>query len=284
MAAQGVRVVTDVSCELDRDTLERLQVTLVPGYINEGEQSTLFDGFNLDRVKYYDDLKDKDPLPTTAAPAPGVVQEILEKAFAEAGHLLMITLPRSLSAYYESFRLGSEHFPQGSVTLLESGTISTAQDMQILVAAEVAAGGGTLEQALDAVQRARANTVSATALATMENLRRSGRVNMATAGLATLLQIKPILSVSDSEVITHARVRTFRKARLELVRMMQQQAPFERLVISHTNNLDDAHWLAEQGADLVPEPATLVNSSPIMGTHLGAGTLGYTALRAGWSD
>lgn len=284
MGSQGIRVVTDVSSELTKETLDELKITLVPGYINEGDDSLLFDGFNLDRVRYYNELKDKDPLPTTAAPAPGIVQEILDGLAQEAEHLVLITLPRSLSAFQESFRLGSEHLPEGSVTLIDSGTIASSQDTQVIAAAETAQAGGSLENVLDAVKKARAATVSASALSTMENLRRSGRVNMAQAGLATLLQIKPILAVVDGEVVTHARVRTFRKARLELLRMLKEQGPFERLVVEHSNNERDAGWLAEQAADLVTGSMHIGLISPIIGTHLGQGALGYTGLKTGWRD
>ena len=284
MGSQGIRVVTDVSSELTKETLDELMITLVPGYINEGDDSLLFDGFNLDRGRYYSELKDKDPLPTTAAPAPGVVKEILDKVYEEAEHLVLITVPRSVSAYHESFRLGSEHLPEGSVSLVDSGTISASKDMQVLAAAETAQGGGSVDNVLDAISKARSATVSATALSTMENLRRSGRVNMAQAGLATLLQIKPILELVDGEVVTHARVRTFRKARLELLRMLRDQGPYERMIIEHANNEGDAAWLVEQSADLVQGSTHTGFISPITGTHLGPGAVGFTGLKAGWRD
>ncbi len=284
MSAQAIRIVTDVSSELEKETLSEMKISLVPGYINEGDDSTLFDGFNLDRKRYYDELRDKNPLPTTAAPAPGIVREILDTVFDEADHLVIITLPRNVSAYQESFRLGSEHLPEGSVTLVDSGTLGSSQDMQVLAAAETAQAGGSLEMVLDAIKRARSGTVSATALSTMENLRRSGRVNMAQAGLATLLQIKPILAMVDGEVETYARVRTFRKVRLELLRMLREQGPYDRLVVEHANNLQDATWLAEQAGDLVTKSPHIGMISPIMGTHLGPGAVGYTGLKTGWRD
>ncbi|MCE2490834.1 MAG: DegV family protein [Anaerolineae bacterium] len=284
MSAQAIRIVTDVSSELEKETLNEMKISLVPGYINEGDDSTLFDGFNLDRKRYYDELRDKNPLPTTAAPAPGIVREILDTVFDEADHLVIITLPRNVSAYQESFRLGSEHLPERSVTMVDSGTLGSSQDMQVLAAAETAQAGGSLEMVLDAIKSARSGTVSATALSTMENLRRSGRVNMAQAGLATLLQIKPILAMVDGEVETYARVRTFRKVRLELLRMLREQGPYDRLVVEHANNLQDATWLAEQAGDLVTKSPHIGMISPIMGTHLGPGAVGYTGLKTGWRD
>jgi len=284
MGSQRIRVVTDMTSEIDEQEQQALQITLVPGYINQGEETTLYDGSNLDLTKYYDSLKHQNPLPTTAAPSPGVVQEVLDKLMEDADHLLLITLPRSLSAYYEAFRLGSAHLPEGSVTLLESGTVSMEQGYQVQVAAEVAAETGDLAQVLDAVKRVRANALMCVALDTMENLRRSGRVNLATAGLATLLQIKPILSMKDGQAQTMARVRTFRKARLELVRLLRAQAPLERLAILHVNNPDDARWLAEEAADVAPAEPRLVNASPVFGTPLGVGMVGFASLRAGWRD
>ncbi len=284
MESQRIRVVSDITCEVSEAIQQKLQIRLVPGYINRGGESTLYDGHNLDRVEYYDSLKHEDSLPTTAAPSPGVVQEILDEVFEDADHLLLITLPRNLSAYYEAFRLGSAHLPEGSVTLLESGTTSMDQGFQVQIAAEVAAESGDLAQVLDAVKRVRANSLMCAALDTMENLRRSGRVNLATAGLATLLQIKPILSMTDGEATTLARVRTFRKARLELLRLLRVEAPLERLAVLHVNNPGGAQWLADEVADIAPGDVPSINVSPVFGTHLGVGMVGFASLKAGWRD
>jgi DegV family protein with EDD domain len=266
-----IGVVTDSTCDIPQHLIEKWGITVIPVYVHIGDQSFPDDGKGLDRIDYYNRLPSLNPLPTTSAPSPGLCEEMIDKALENADHVVIITLPPKLSATYEAMRLGVNKHPQDRWTLIDSGTTTMAMGYQALIAAEVAAETGDVDQ-----------VVLVALINSLENLRRSGRVNFAQAGIGALLQIKPIITVNDGVVHTLSRVRTMSRAREEMVEMARQQMPIERIVLLHTNNLEGLEWMRDQLKDVLPEDVLTVNVTTAIGTHIGAGCLGFVTVKKGW--
>ncbi len=282
MTFKKIKFVTDSTCDLPKDVAEKWGITVVPVYVHIGDQSYADDGIQLRREEYYNQLPTMNPLPTTSAPSPGMAAQMIEQAFAGADHLVILCLPPKLSATYEAMRLGAINLPRDRVTLLESGSVTMAMGYQVLLAAEVAAETGDLEQVLDTINRVRANRRLAAMLHSLEYLRRGGRVNFASAGLGALLQIKPILTVEDGEAQTIARVRTSQRAQQELVNLARQQAPLDRLALLHANNLEGVEWMRDQLADILPEEVMVINVTTTIGTHVGPKAMGFVTVKKDW--
>lgn len=66
-----IRIVTDSTCDLPHLVVDRLQITVLPLYINIGEKSYL-DGVDMSRQAFYEQLPTFKSHPTTAAPGPNV--------------------------------------------------------------------------------------------------------------------------------------------------------------------------------------------------------------------
>lgn len=273
-----IKFVTDSTCDIPQELLEKWGITVVPVFVNIGDKSYADDGVELNREDYYNQLPHLNPLPTTAAPSPGLAKQKLESAFEGADHLVVITLPTKLSATYEALRIGMSDLPADRVTLLDSGSVSLAMGYQVLYGAEAAANGGDLQQVLAAVEYARKRHRLAALINTLEYLRRGGRVNMASAGLGALLQIKPIVTINDGVVETLTRVRTTNRARQELIDMIKRARPFERLTLLHSNNLEGIEWMRAQLRDVLPDDLMIVNVTPTIGTHVGPSCLGFVAV------
>jgi DegV family protein with EDD domain len=282
MTFKKIKLITDSTCDIPADLVKKWDITIVPVFVNIGEESFADDGIQLVREDYYDRLPMMNPLPTTAAPSPGMAGEIIERAFEGADHVVIVTLPSQLSATYEALRLGAANLPADQVTLIDSGTISMAMGYQVLLAAEVAAETGDINQVIATIERVRQHVKLAAQMNSLEYLRRGGRVNFAAAGLGALLQIKPILTVENGEVITLSRVRTTGRAQQELVSMARAQMPFDRLALLHTNNLEGVGWLHEQLADALPDEVLTINVTTTIGTHIGPRCLGFVTLNRNW--
>lgn len=284
MTFKKIKFVTDSTCDLPGELVEKWGITVIPVYVHIGDESYADDGKQLDRVDYYNRLHNLNPLPTTSAPSPGLCEQMIERAFEGADHLVIVTLPPKLSATYESMRLGASRLPADRVTLIDSGTTSMAMGFQVLVGAETAAASGDVDQVVAAIQRVKQHTRLAALINTLENLRRSGRVNFAQAGIGALLQIKPIITVNDGVVTTLARVRTMSRAREELVEMARQQAPLERIALLHTNNLEGIEWVRDQLHDILPQEVYIINVTTAIGTHIGAHCLGFVTVNSQWKQ
>lgn len=260
-----IRFVTDSVCDIPKALIEKWDIGVVPCFVNYGGKSYADDGIELNREDYFKQIVDMPDHPTTAAPPPALAEEVLTQWFEGADHLIVITTPAKLSGIHNAMRLGSQKLPQDRVTLIDSGQLSMAIGWQVLIGAEVAAKTGDLAQTLNAIQRIRDHQALYAGLATMEFLRRSGRVGWAAAGIGALLQIKPIVKVAGGEVASEARVRTFSRVIDKLIELAHQHAPLDKLAVLHINNLEGAAELRARLKDIMPEDTITTGCGPTLG-------------------
>jgi DegV family protein with EDD domain len=282
MTFKKIKFATDSTCDIPPELVQKYGIGIVPAFVNYGGKSYADDGKELIREDFYQLLPTMPETPTTAAPPPGLAEKVATETFKDADHLVILTAPAALSGIYNSMRLGIANLPQDRVTLIDSGTVTMALGWQILVGAEVAAETGDVDKVLDAINRVRAHQKLYAGLATMEFLRRSGRVSWALAGIGALLQIKPMLEVKDSAVLPLGRVRTFGKVVQELLTLTRAQVPLDKLAILHANNPEGARDMHTQLADIAPPDTLLINITTVIGTHTGPGALGVALVDKGW--
>ncbi len=211
-----------------------------------------------------------------------MVERLIKPVFDDADHIIVVCVPLKLSSVYNSLRLGMANLPPDRVTMVDSGQVTMGLGWQVLMAAQVAEETGDVQQVLDAIQRVRENEKMYAAVATMEYLRRSGRVNTLIASVGALLQIKPIIYVEDGEVLPYARVRTFKSTVDRLIQMVHDQAPLDQLAVLHVCNPAGAADVRARLDDVAP-PDTFVSSiGPTIGAHLGPGSVGAALITKKW--
>ncbi len=272
-----IRILTDSTCDVPPDVAEKFGIKVVPVYINIGDHSYL-DGVDLSRREFFINLPDYDSFPTTAAPASGsftaAYQELVEEG---ATDIISLHIAANLSNTYNAARLGAEDVEGANVTLWDTKQITMGSGLQVMAAAEAASTGSSVAEIVAMLEQKRAKTRIYAILDTLEFLRRSGRVSWAQFGLGTLLRIKPVLEVYESDVIMNERVRTHKRATKRLLELVDLQQPFERIAVLHANNLEAAQQLQEQAAYLFPpdQEVIFMEITPAIGSHIGPGAVGF---------
>ena len=273
-------IMTDSTCDLPQEWVERHDIRVVPTYVHFGMESLADDGVQLTRQNFYERLVSAGPHPKTAAPPLGQVIETMRQALRDADHIVAITAPARLSGIYNSFRLAAERTDPKRVTLVDSTTLSMGTGWQIMLAIEMIQTGSNPEDIAKAMQAIQPRIDVWAALDTLEYLRRSGRVGWATAIVGNFFQVKPIIRLYDSVVSSVTRVRTTQRAFDRLVRLVQEASPLERLAIMHTNYPQGAQQLLEALADVAPAyPVPIVEVTPVIGVHVGPNGLGVAIVR-----
>lgn len=280
MTFQKIKIVADSVCDLPPHLSQELGVIIVPCFVNYGGNSYADDGVELVREQFYNELSRIHPHPTTAAPSPGVALEKLRMALEDADHVVCINVPAKLSATLNTMRLAAEQLIPEKITLVDSTNVSLGIGFQVIAAAQVARETGDLQQVLETIEAVRrSSTVYATA-ETMEYLKRSGRVSAVVASVGSLLQIKPVIRIQESEVHPAARVRTFSKALDKLIEYAEADAPLEKLAVLHINNPDAAQEVKSRLSHLLPEENIFFGMiGPTIGTHIGPGAVGVGTLK-----
>ena len=276
-----VKIVTDSTADIQEKWLKQFDIRVVPAYIQFGEESYPDDGVALPPPAFYAKLAEAPKPPTSSAPPPGINEQILRDALAEADHVVAITLSKSFSGIHNVMRLSAQNIDTERITVLDSGLLTMGLGWIVIAAAEAAANGASADEVIALVEDLRNRTIVYAGFDTFEYLRRGGRVSSIAASIGTLLQIKPVLEVIDGKVESVARVRTFKKLTPELNRLARQHTPIERLAFVHTNAADKLGPLKEALADITPSEWTVTTeATSAIGAQVGPGALGLAIVKA----
>jgi DegV family protein with EDD domain len=117
----------------------------------------------------------------------------------------------------------------------------------------------------------------------LNHLHRGGRMNTAQLFVGNLLQIKPILHFEDKKIVPFEKVRTKKKALKRIFDLMDKDLKAdEKVTISviHAKREDEAVEIAEElRGKFVNADVSISYFGPVIGTHLGEGSLGITWIK-----
>jgi DegV family protein with EDD domain len=274
-----ITVITDTDASLPLDLAAEHDIRLVPISVHFGEEEFESE-FNLDEAKLFSRIDAEGKLPTTSAPAPGKFARAYQDAFdGGAESVICFTVSSEVSAIYSSACTARDMFPDKDITVVDSRTLSMGQGFMVLAAAEAAASGAGKEEILALSDDVRERTDFYAALATLKYLAMSGRVGSLAAGMASLLNVKPILTIRDGKLDMLERVRTRQKAwrrTIELAAQAIGDHSVERMAVVHSNAREEAHAFEKQlrGELSCPEEILIAPLTAGLSVHSGAGLVG----------
>ncbi len=275
-----IGLVTDSTADIPAELCARHNIEVIPAIVVMGHQSYR-DGIDLSRRQFYERLPGLSTPPTTATPAPGVFQAAYEKLLqGGAQAVLAIHIASSLSGICNTAKLAAQAFGE-RVQVIDSRSLSMGLGFQVLAAAEAAAAGLPLDAIRRTVHHVGQRVRVFAMLDTLEYIRRSGRVSWAAARLGSLLQVKLFVEVRNGAVLNLGQTRTRKKGIAHLKALLAKIGPIEQLAVLHSNAENDARRFRD---DLLPHlqlrgEAPLVNTTPVIGTHVGPNGLGFAAVR-----
>jgi DegV family protein with EDD domain len=275
-----ISVVTDSTCDLPEEIVERLGIQVIPLYLNI-EGKGYLDGIEISRADFYRNLPDYQEFPTTATPGTETFLSVFNK-LAEQGatQILSIHISESLSATVNVARAAAREFLQVPVTVLDSRQLSLGTGFLVEAAAVAARAGKLMEEILEMLEDQIRRTHVFAALDTLEFLKRSGRMNGIAAQIGTMLQIKPLLKMYDGEP-TSERVRTNNGAYNRILELLREKMPLERIALVHTHADQKARELLKEVMDQLPAgEIPSVDITPVIGAHIGPGAVGFTTISA----
>lgn len=272
-----VRILTDSTCDLPAETIQRLGIDVVRFYIHIGTRE-MVDGIDITREEFYHNLPTYEAHPTTAVPSHSKLQARYEALAAEgASEILSIHISETLSAILDVAKTAAETAPV-PVTVFDSRQLSLGTGFLVQTAAELAQAGRSVAEILPVLDDQIKRTFVAASLETLKFLRRGGRMERVVSTIGELLHIKPILKMNDG-VSTVERFRTRQKAVARLIELLKAHAPFERIAFLHSGALETAQQLREEVRSLLPDTETWLEMiNPVLGAHIGPGVVGFAAV------
>ena len=282
---QPIAIITDTDASLPDAVAARHDIRQVPIVIQFGQES-LLSGTEIDDAQLFARVDREGVLPTTSAPSPGQFAEAFQEAFDDgAESVLCFCVSSEVSATYGAAVTAAGTFPGRDITVVDTLSLSMGQGYIALAAAEARDAGASKDEIVAQALAIRDRTYLYAALATVKYLAMSGRVGGLAAGMANLLNIKPILTIQAGKLDLLEKVRTPRRAWARAIELAVQSLDgrsVERLAILHVAVPDDAHLFQEQVLAALPYDGEIIVAELGAGlsVHAGSGVVGLVAVAA----
>jgi len=281
LLTQEVAIVTDSLACLTRELVEQYGISIMP--LNFYAGGKLYkDWVDITPSKAYElFLKDPDSFKTSAV-SPADCLKAYREASKRAKNILCITVSSKLSAVYSVAQGAKEQakteLPQTTIEVLDSQTCTAAEGFVALAAARAAAEGKSLAEVIKAAEEMRDKVTFVAILDTVRHIYRSGRIPKVAARAASILNIKPMLTISSGAVRFMGAAINKRQGTDQLLRRMRDkvgQSPVH-VAVMHAYAPDEAEKLKERvSSEFNCAELWVTEFSPLMGYACGTGTLGF---------
>jgi DegV family protein with EDD domain len=276
-----IRIVTDSSSDVPHELAGKHAVEVVPLTIRFGDEEFV-DRRDLTTASFWERLVLADHLPETAAPSAGLFEDTYRSLISEdATGIVVITISSELSGTYQSAVIAAER-TNGEIPIrvIDSRSVGMGLGLPVLEAATLAGQGASLDEVADYAARSTASTSVVAALDTLEYLKRGGRVGSTQAFFGGLLNIKPLITLTDGVVAPFGRVRTRSKAIGALEERAAAIGPAIKAAAVFHGAAGDIDLVVERIQQHLAVPVIVSMLGPVVGTHTGPGTVGIAYLTA----
>jgi DegV family protein with EDD domain len=277
LTTENTAIVLDSTADFPQARERFANWRMVPLYVRFGDESRR-DYVELGPEEFYARLRTATELPTTSQPTPGDFLATYEQLGAYE-RVYSLQISAKLSGTFASARTAASELG-GKVRVVDTETASAAIAMLGFAVQRRLERGTTDAEIDELVARFKREAGLVFTVDTLEFLQKGGRIGKAAAFAGNLLNIKPILSIDDGEVLPIKRVRGNHKAVQEFAHMFTEKThdtPSLRVGIAHADAPEREQTLRSLVSDLRPhaqiEVATTLGA--VVGTHAGPGTVGF---------
>ena len=278
LTTENTAVVLDSTADFPDAQVRFSNMRVVPLYVHFGEES-FRDHVELDPHGFYQRLRSAAELPTTSQPTP---QDFMSTYNALAGYERIYSLHISsrLSGTYQSASLAAANEGGDRVRLIDSQSASVGISMLGIAIQELLARGTTDEEIEGLAKRYRESAGLLFTVETLEFLAKGGRIGRARALAGNLLNVRPILTIEDGEVVPLARARGRQKALEEFrKRFVEATTDGPGLVVGIAHAEADETVEQLRAIVLASRPQAeiklVTTLGAVVGTHAGPGTVGF---------
>ncbi len=271
----STRIIVDSTADLMPNIKERVNV--VPLTVHFGNEEYI-DGITIDHKTFYEKLIETDVLPTTSQATPGAFQKVFEEITVAGDEAIVITISSKLSGTYQSANIAAEDFE--NIHIIDSGTGAVGSGILVEMALRFIDEGLSTKEIVSRLEEEKKHIVIVALVDTLEYLKKGGRISKTVAFAGTVLNIKPVLSIVDGEILMLGKARGSKQGNNLLVQEIEKAGGVDfskPILLGYTGisdalllkYIEDSKHIWGKGVDGVRY--TTIGS--VIGTHAGPGAI-----------
>lgn len=270
-------IVTDSTSYIPQEVRDSLDIHMLPLNVIFGDASYQ-EEVEITAEQFFLKVREQEELPKTSQPAYGAIIDKFEQLSKEYDAVVAICLSSGISGTYQSIVSAGSMFDNLEVVAYDSEISCMVQGFYVIEAAQMAQNGAGPTEIIARLDEMKKTIDAYFMVNDLGHLQRGGRLSSAQAFVGSLLQVKPVLTFTDKQIVAFEKIRTEKKAMkriFELFGEVASKGEKMKAVVIHSSREDDAKELARQLSETYPNVEMEVSYfGPVIGTHLGEGALG----------
>ena len=273
-----IAIATDTNSGITAMEGEKLGVFVLAMPVNL-EETIHYEGIDITSEQLYDAMRQHRDV-STSQPSPGQLMELWDGILAKGyDEIVYIPMSSGLSGSCQSAALFAQDY-DGRVQVVDNHRISVTQKESVISALRLVEQGHDAGQIKDFLEKHAYDASIYITVDSMEYLKKGGRVTPAAATLATVLNLKPVLTIQGDKLDAFAKVRGMKLAESKMIEAIHQDraerfkdVPESRLLIETAGTLENGelaeHWRQQVQAEFPFAKVSYANLPCSIACHVG---------------
>ena len=269
-----VQVITDSTLDIPQNLADELGIRVVPIYVRFGDK-TYRDGVDIKVDEFYSMLASSQFHPATSQPNPEDFTAVYKEYCDAVDGIVSIHISSKVSGTYNSAVMAQTTLESRCpIEVIDSKFNSAGLGLVVMAAARLAQSGASLPEVIGEANRAVTQIGMFGVFETMKYLARSGRVNKTIATASRILNVMPLLTFHDGEIVRAGLVRTISKGMDKIYDYVRDNIPISELIIVHSKVADQANQMKKRLLEFIEEEKiSIAELGAGLGVHGGPGVL-----------
>lgn len=273
-----IKLISDSTCDLSQELIDKYDIEIVPLYVNFGDKSYL-DGKDLTVPEMYNIVEKSNQLPKTAAPAPGAFYDVFKRFLDQDYEIIYTGIGSKFSASFNSAKIAKEMLESDNIYLVDSLNLSSGSGLLLLKAGEMIKANKSIDEIILTLKKLVPKIKSQFVIKTLDYLYKGGRLNAISAFFGSFFRIKPIIKVKDGlmGVGKKGRGKVRNAINIMIKDMLNEKDDIDKefLMITHSMADDDKVFIREKIESEVDIKNIYETSAGcVISSHCGKGTIG----------
>ena len=270
-------IYSDSTCDLSQKLIEKHQIKIMPLYVTFG-QEMYKDGVDINAEGLYNKVNECGKLPKTSAASVGDFVNVFEKELQEGNDIVFFTIGSTLSSTYQNALIARENCDSNRIEIIDSLNLSSAVGLQVLKACKYRDEGLNVHEIKEKLAGVTPKVRARFAIESLEYLHKGGRCSGASRLFGTLLQVKPVIAVTDGKLDVEIKPRGKRKAldyMLNEIIEKKELVDTDYIMVTHTYADSEAEYLQSSLKEVFNDAnVEITTAGCVISSHCGKGTIG----------
>lgn len=273
-----IKLITDSTNDLNKDILEKLDIEVIPLYVNFDTDSYK-DGVDITTEGLYEMVDKRGKLPKTAAITIGDFINVFQK-YVDLGYDCIFTgISQQMSSTDSNARIAANEVNPDKIFIVDSMNLSSGIGLLLLKAAKDIKNGLDVKEVVKNMEHNRDLVLSQFVIEKMDYLYKGGRCSGVAKFVGTLLKIKPYIVVRGGKMSVGkkpiGKMSVALNALLKQIEEDKDRVDRDHILITHSLAFEYRDYLYERLHEMFPDVDIISTvAGCVISSHCGKGTIG----------